>query len=539
MVEKVGRNDPCPCGSGLKYKQCHGKATITPPVLYIHPVKQDVDFYVQNLANRQVQMGRPYGLMPLGLPAIVNVLRDNDIDVLGISYALETMQDKSFDLRAWLRRHMTARVILIDMHWYEHTYGAISMAKVCKEILPQTWVVLGGLSASGFAHDILENFEAVDFIVRGDAEKPLLDLVKHLLTLRKGDVVGDVSSIPNLCYRVDDRIMENPLDYCAATEELDELNYADIDFLQHHDQYLVHEYIVRDLDRARAAMDEGTFRGRWIATARGCKYECSYCGGCRTAHQRLAGREGIIPRSPSFVVDEIQRLAANKVLQVSLSYDIAEMGESYWRKFFSLLRKSGVKISLYNEFFQMPTTGFLKDMARSVDMEHTVIALSPLSGNERVRRLNGKHYDNDALLNILDYLNLYNYSIFVYFSLNLPGETEHTMQETIELANTIYDRYPPSMLKILTSCHSLDPLSPMEQHPEKFGIKVTMHTFMDFYNYCKETQLASPDARTGVWRGFEVPGDSDKVRSLAKMADMWDAARKGKESSWWPVPPSW
>jgi preprotein translocase subunit SecA len=24
-VVKVGRNDPCPCGSGKKYKQCHGK----------------------------------------------------------------------------------------------------------------------------------------------------------------------------------------------------------------------------------------------------------------------------------------------------------------------------------------------------------------------------------------------------------------------------------------------------------------------------------------------------------------------------------
>jgi preprotein translocase subunit SecA len=23
---KVKRNDPCPCGSGKKYKQCHGKA---------------------------------------------------------------------------------------------------------------------------------------------------------------------------------------------------------------------------------------------------------------------------------------------------------------------------------------------------------------------------------------------------------------------------------------------------------------------------------------------------------------------------------
>jgi len=24
--EKIGRNDPCPCGSGKKYKKCHGAA---------------------------------------------------------------------------------------------------------------------------------------------------------------------------------------------------------------------------------------------------------------------------------------------------------------------------------------------------------------------------------------------------------------------------------------------------------------------------------------------------------------------------------
>ena len=24
-VPKVGRNDPCPCGSGKKYKMCHGR----------------------------------------------------------------------------------------------------------------------------------------------------------------------------------------------------------------------------------------------------------------------------------------------------------------------------------------------------------------------------------------------------------------------------------------------------------------------------------------------------------------------------------
>ena len=24
-TRKVGRNEPCPCGSGKKFKQCHGK----------------------------------------------------------------------------------------------------------------------------------------------------------------------------------------------------------------------------------------------------------------------------------------------------------------------------------------------------------------------------------------------------------------------------------------------------------------------------------------------------------------------------------
>ena len=25
VAPKIGRNEPCPCGSGKKYKQCHGK----------------------------------------------------------------------------------------------------------------------------------------------------------------------------------------------------------------------------------------------------------------------------------------------------------------------------------------------------------------------------------------------------------------------------------------------------------------------------------------------------------------------------------
>ena len=312
------------------------------------------------------------------------------------------------------RQH--ARLVLIDLHWYEHTYGAISVAQVCKEELPNVLTVIGGLAASGFAKAMLESFPAVDFVIRGDAEIPLLALAQCVLAqeIRSGEL-PDCRDVPNLSYRRDGVVVENAQTYCASTDDLDRLDFADISFLEHADSYFFHEYIVTDLEKVRQAVDKSPFRGRWIATARGCKFECSYCGGCKSAHQTLAGRDGIVPRSPEMVVAELGRLAENSVTQASLSYDISQMGDRYWRRFFSLLRKSGVKIGLYNEFFQLPPDGFIKDFARSVDMEHSCLALSPLSGSERVRRLNGKRYSTTQFFDVLDYLNLHNVSIFVYF----------------------------------------------------------------------------------------------------------------------------
>ena len=483
-----------------------------------------------------MQMGRPYGLIPVGVPALVNVLRAAGVEVRGISYPLERELNRGFDLRRWLRAQPRARVVLIDLHWYEHSYGAISVADVSKEVLPDAWVVLGGLTASGFAREILEDFPSVDFVIRGDAELPLLGLVQRCLEA-SGALLPSLSDIPNLAYRRGGGVVENPIGYCAITEDLDRLDFSDLSFLDHDWQYFVHEYLVTDLPKARAALKTDPFLGRWVTTARGCKHECSYCGGCKSAHKVLAARDGIVPRSPEAVVDELGRLAAAGVIQASLSYDIAEMGEGYWRRFFSLLRKSGVKIGLYNECFQLPSLQFVKRFARVVDLEHSSLAFSPLSGSEWVRRLNGKIFSNNELINILDYVNLSNVFAQIYFSLNLPGETDETLGESIALAERLCDLYPPSRIRILSSCHTLDPLSPMAVHPEKYAIDVTMRSFNDWYTYCRETQLSGPAARTGAHRGFALK--TEGARSLEAMADRWDEARRGHEECWWPMPPSW
>lgn len=519
-----------------KRKTPYGKSKIHIPtdkpsdvrVLYIHPAKQGVNFRMDE------SMGRSYGLIPVGLPALINLLKQNGIEVRGINFSLEKQNDPTFDLQHWLQQFPHAQIILIDLHWYEHCYGAIQFAQICKQTLPRAYTLLGGLSATGFSSQILEQFPAVDFIIRGDAEQPLLAFIQRLL---QPDPALSYADIPNLSYRQGEVIVENDCTYCASTADLDQLNFADIDFMDHYRDYYVHEYIVTDINAARQALRTKPYWGKWICTARGCKHECSYCGGCKSAHKVLANRDGIVMRSPQAVVDEIQQLQKAGVIQACLSYDIAELGDAYWQEFFTLMKSRAINIGLYNELFQLPKHEFIHEYARCVHLPHSCLTLSPLSGNERVRRLNGKLFTNDQLFDTLEILNQHNFYIFVYFSINLPGETEDTFDETIELANLIYDFYPSSLLKILNTIHTIDPLSPMNLHPEKFGIESSMSTFMDYYTYCEKTQLASPEAKTEKLRGFKL--DDPEKRKLERMVQRWDAQRLGKENSWWPIPPSW
>jgi radical SAM superfamily enzyme YgiQ (UPF0313 family) len=503
------------------------------PVLYIHPAKQGTNF------DASEKNGRPYGVIPVGLPALVNVLRENHIRVQGIVHPLEMQLNPRFSLAGWLRSHATAKVILIDLHWYEHCFGAIDTARMCKSVLPDAWVILGGLSATGFAQEILAEFNEVDFIVRGDAEIPLLELVQTLLKIEdRAEAFAQATKISNLAYRGPDGVVENPELYIATSEDLDRLNFVDLDFLEHSQEYFVHEYIVTDIGIARKMLSEATPNlGRWLTTARGCRYNCSYCGGSKAAHKMLSGRVGVIPRSAERVVDDLEKLAKQGIVQASMAYDIAEMGEEYWRPLFDGIKKRGIRIGIYNEFFQMPEIAFVDAMAATVVREHSPVAISPLSGNERVRRMNGKHYSNDQLFDLLERLNRHKIFIFVYFSLNLPGETRETFEETLELARSVYEFYPSSLLKILNTVHTIDPLSPMNLAPEKYGVKSNMHTFKDYYTYCFYTQLSGAGARVGEHRGFDL--SEDGKRSLEEMANAWDNERMGREKSWWPIPPSW
>jgi len=66
QVREVGRNDPCPCGSGRKYKQCHastsGKMTRGQLLMVMLVGVVLVGGLVLAVTSRQEHVGQPGGV---------------------------------------------------------------------------------------------------------------------------------------------------------------------------------------------------------------------------------------------------------------------------------------------------------------------------------------------------------------------------------------------------------------------------------------------------------------------------------------------
>ena len=84
-------------------------------VLYIHPAKQEVGFRYDEYVSSP-----PYLLMPVGVIGLANLLCQRGLEVRGLNLPLELILEPTFDLRAWLKRWDPPRLVMIDLHWYEH-----------------------------------------------------------------------------------------------------------------------------------------------------------------------------------------------------------------------------------------------------------------------------------------------------------------------------------------------------------------------------------------------------------------------------------
>jgi hypothetical protein len=176
--------------------------------------------------------------LPIGVLGLADLLQRSGISSEVVHLGVEWMEDPPFSLASYLK-DKSPRTVALDLHWHHQSFDVIETARQIKAVLPQTYILLGGLTASFFHEEIMKDFPSVDGIIRGEAEGPLVELASALLQQKE-----DLFSIPNLTWRRKGKILINPLSYVASEEDLRSLSFANFSLLRNHSKYIQHEALI-------------------------------------------------------------------------------------------------------------------------------------------------------------------------------------------------------------------------------------------------------------------------------------------------------
>lgn len=395
-------------------------------------------------------------IMPAGLPVMAAYLTRRGVGSAIIS--LPTARRGEFDLRALIRAR-GVRLVCIPAHWHRQAAGALALAAALKKAVPGVKTVLGGYTASYFAAEILRDFPNVDYVVRGDGEKPLLRLLGAL-----GKSAAALRRVPNLAWRDGGRVRLNPVSYAASPADLSALGMEGLGLI-----------LNRDL-RPRRGMfcEDGLFN---YVQARGCADNCAACGGGKDFHRKFCGRRAPAVKSPASAVRDISFLMDAGFRGIQLPLDPLP-SDGYWVELLGLLAEKRLKPVLKLELCGLPSERLLKAFAVSA-VPGSRMTLFAGSGSEKVRRLNrGRFYTNDALLAVLKKAARLYVNIWVAFTAGLPGETGRDVEATASLMRRI--RRELKMSRTGVYVFSVEPGSPLFEAPEKYGVKLRRRTLKDF-----------------------------------------------------------
>lgn len=135
--------------------------------------------------------------------------------------------------------------------WTPYAASAFHMAKICKQINSSCPVVVGGAHATVKAHEILDISPNVDYVIRGEGEVTISELIRALESDH-----NNLNSIQGLSFRYQGNIRHNP--ERNAIKNLDDYPFPDRSLLINEQKY--------------TPEDMGL-----IMTSRGCPFVCSYC----------------------------------------------------------------------------------------------------------------------------------------------------------------------------------------------------------------------------------------------------------------------
>ncbi len=418
--------------------------------------------------------------IPVGFLSMADFLERNGFKTRIYNLGELMLSDRYFEVEGVFKRS-EAKIFAIDLHWCVHVQGAIELARVCKQVRPFSKVVLGGLTSTCFHSEILEKFDFIDFVIRGEAENPLLQLARR--------IDKNLEGVPNLTYRTKDgrvkvNLMEKPV------EALDEFEFTRLDLVEPCNLLV---------DRSMG----GVTKKWWcIPFCRGCAYNCAGCGASAYSYRKMFNRERPAFRSPGKIAEDIQKLSEQGVNLISIFQDPRIGGRKYLEELIATLRREKTDADgIDMELFSPASEEYLKSLS-SIGIP-LALTISPESGVETVRRVHGREYSNDEILRTVELCQKYNIDIGIFFLLALAEENQQTIRQTWDFWEKLYQLNFESQSKgslvkpEFGFMLLLDPGSLAFDYSEKYGYKLLFKNLEDYYR-----GMSMPSWH--LWLGYET-----------------------------------
>ncbi len=342
---------------------------------------------------------------PVGMLSIADYLSRHGYNVVVDNIGERMISSASFDVEKYIR-NLSAKVYSIGLHWCVHSQGAIEIARLCKKHHPDAMVVIGGLTATVFGEEIVRKYKFVDAVIRGEAEKPFLSLMRALEDDKPLDAV------PNLTFRDGaGGITSVPL--MKPDDDLDEYEFTRLDLLKPN----------------RSIFPPGMLPSWVIPVCRGCLHNCVSCGGSAYSYRTYLGRAHPAFRSPEKIAEDLRKLSAQGVQLVFLFQDPRMGGKEYWTRLLRTLQQEKIQLKqLTMELFTPADEEFMQELAK-IDT-HVALTISPESGVDSVRGAHGRKYTNEDMFKTIELCKKYGITLGSFSMIALANDTAETIKQT-------------------------------------------------------------------------------------------------------------
>ncbi|MCL5035510.1 MAG: cobalamin-dependent protein [Chloroflexi bacterium] len=416
-------------------------------------------------------------LMPMGMFSLADSARRKGYKTRILHYQVEEIADREFSLKKFLS-HNRPRVIGMSLSWHPQSASVIETAKSIKKDFPETFIVLGGFTASAYPGEILGAHSEIDAVIRGEGEEPLAALLDSLAAGKK-----DFEDVPNLAWRRGNEVVSNPLTWHASLEDLSSYRFSDLSLLNHYRIYRssigLPPLWLKGASRSEMRAKTRRFTGIFcLEVGRGCSVNCTWCGGGKDAQLKLAGRKKPVFTSPESALDSVKEALSFGYPTIYMSFDPYPKKPDFYLEFFRLLRKSGIKPDAYFESWSLPVPEFIEEFGATFK-PGSLIGVSPESGSEAVRNLNkGMSYSNSSLFKTLDRMKKHGVSADITFSIGIPGEGPAELEETRKMADVLKSHAAAD--HVMTMLISMEPFSPWNLDPGRYGVVHDKNKFKSF-----------------------------------------------------------